>query len=130
MPVTKSPISSAFVGALICAVASFLLFFVLTRLDHTRTGEAIGYGLIVAVIGSVIGFVIGLIIGLTNASVLGGAMIGLLGTVLAFAGFMVLFGGGNNPIQLLKSNWRVIALVIAPPSLVTGLLTAWFRNRR
>jgi hypothetical protein len=129
MPVRNSPISSAFIGALICAVASFGLFFVLTRLDSTRTGEAIGYGLIVAVVGALIGFAIGLTIGSTKVGVLGGGLIGLIGTVLAFAGFIALFGGGD-PLRALRSNWRALALVVGPPSLVTGLLTAWIKNRR
>ncbi|HYF64738.1 MAG TPA: hypothetical protein VD886_18070, partial [Herpetosiphonaceae bacterium] len=59
----------------------------------------------------------------------GGALVGLGGVALALAGFLMLFGG-DNPLQMLKSNWRVIALVIGPPSLLTGVVAAWLKTRR
>lgn len=128
MIATKRPVMSAFIGAFVGAAASFLFFVVLTQMDNTTMGESIAYGIGVGFIGAIIGFAIGLVIGSTNAGVPGGALIGLGGIVLALAGFLMMFGG-DDPVRALKSNWRVIALVIGPPSLITGVVTAWLKNR-
>ena len=129
MVATKRPMMSAFIGALICAAASFVFFVALTQLDHATIGESIGYGVGVGIIGAVLGFAIGLVIGSTDVGVLGGGLIGLGGIALALAGFLLMFGG-DNPLQQLKNNWRIVSLVVGPPSLITGLLTAWLKNRR
>lgn len=129
MIATKRPIVSGLVGACVGAAASFIFFVVLTQLDNTTMGESIVYGMGVGFIGAIIGFAIGLVIGSTNVGVLGGGVVGLGGIGLALIGFLMLFGG-DNPLQQLKNNWPVIALVIGPPSLLTGIVTAWLKNRR
>jgi hypothetical protein len=129
MIATRRPVMSAFIGAFVGAAASFLFFVLLTQLDNATAGESIVYGVGVGIIGAMIGFMIGLIVGSTNVGILGGGLIGLGGIVLALAGFLMLFGG-DDPVRALKSNWRVIALVLGPPSLITGLLTAWLKKRR
>ena len=129
MIATKRPVMSALIGAFVGAAASFLFFVLLTQLDNATVGESIVYGGGVGFIGALIGFVIGLIVGSTDVGIIGGGLIGLGGIGLALAGFLMLFGG-DNPLQQLKNNWRVIALVLGPPSLITGLLTAWIKNRR
>jgi hypothetical protein len=71
MPRVARILLSGFIGAIVCAVLSFLMFFLLTILDHQKPIEAFAYGLIVGMIGAFIGALIGLAVGVGDLGVIG-----------------------------------------------------------
>jgi hypothetical protein len=68
MPAIAKILLSGLFGTIVCAVLSFLMFFLLTVFDNQSLVEAFALGLIVGVIGAVVGLVIGLAIGIPRCS--------------------------------------------------------------
>ncbi len=63
MPRVVRILLSGLIGAIVCAVLSFLMFFLLTVSDNQKLIEAFAFGLIVGMIGAFIGAFIGLAVG-------------------------------------------------------------------
>jgi hypothetical protein len=72
MRVLGCGLRGAAIGAILCAA----FFFVGALADGAGSAEALGYSLVVAIIGLFLGGIIGAIIGLANLKALGGALVG------------------------------------------------------
>lgn len=81
MPTIARILLSGSIGAIVCAILSFLTFFLLTVFDNQKLIEIIAYGLIVGMIGAFIGVIIGLAVGIGDLGVIGGGVAGFLGTL-------------------------------------------------
>ncbi len=76
---------SGLIGAVVCAILSFLIFFLLTIYDGQKLIEILGYGFVVGMIAAFIGAIIGLAIGIGDLGVIGGGAVGFLGTLIVVA---------------------------------------------
>ena len=85
MPRVARILLSGLIGAIVCAVLSFLIFFLLTIFDNQKLVEAFAYGLIVGIIGALIGAIIGLAVGIGDLGMPGGGVVGLLVTFIVVA---------------------------------------------
>lgn len=118
---------STFMGAMICALLGFFMYFLMTVFDGTKVEEAFGYSLIVGFVCLLIGGFIGLIIGIANLAEIGGALVGVLVTV-GIVAFYVLAVGRPGQRSYFFSESRIIFLVLSLPTILTGLLTAMLKN--
>lgn len=119
---------SGFTGAVVCAILGFLMFFSLTLLDNTRFDEAFAYSLVVAVMGAFLGGIIGLAVGIGNLGGVGGGIAGLVMTLLV-GGFYVLAMGRPGRYGYFLSASAIIYIVLTVPTVLTGVITALFKNR-
>lgn len=111
------------VGAMLCAVA-----FVLGALgDGTGLIEALGYSLIVAILGMFLGAIIGAAVFIANLHPFGGALVGLL-VALAVAGFYVVTFSRSGQVGHFLSEARVLIVGLTVPLTLTGSLTAWIKK--
>ncbi len=76
MPIIARILLSGLIGAVVCAILSFLIFFVLTIYDGQKLIEILGYGFVVGMIGAFIGAIIGLAVGIGDLGVIGGGIVG------------------------------------------------------
>ncbi len=93
MPRIVRILLSGFIGAIVCAILSFLMFFLLTVYDDQKLIEAFGYGFIVGIIGAFIGVIIGLAVGIGELGVIGSGVVGFLGTLIVAAIYKWKFSG-------------------------------------
>jgi uncharacterized membrane protein YjfL (UPF0719 family) len=124
MPKIARILLGGLVGAVICAVLSFLMFFLLTVFDNQKLIEAFAYGLIVAVIGAFVGAVIGLGVGIGDLSMAWGAVTGLLITLFVVAIYVYSTAESFARYGHFLSESRIIILVLSLPTLLTGGITA------
>jgi hypothetical protein len=118
---------SSFIGGVVCAVLSFFMFFLLTALDGTKASEAIGYSIIVGIGCAFIGAMIGLVIGIGNLGVIGGGIIGVLGTLAVVAFYVFFFSRPGELAHFLRES-RIIFVVLTLPTILTGIITVLLRN--
>jgi hypothetical protein len=118
---------SCFIGAIVCAILGFFLFFLLALLDKTKVSEAFGYSLLVGTGCAFIGAVIGLVIGIGNLNTIGGAIAGVLATLCIVAFYVVAFSRPGQSAYFLVES-RVILIVLSLPTMLTGIFTALFKN--
>lgn len=118
---------SALLGTVVGAFLSALLFFVGALTDGTGFTEALGYSLVVAVIGALLGGVVGIVVGWGNLGTFGGALIGLL-VALAVVGFYVMAFGRPGQYGYFLSQSRVIIAGLTAPMIMTGTATALLKN--
>lgn len=121
-------LQSSLVGAVVCAVLAAMLFFLLTLSDGTQFIEAFGFSVIVGVLCAFVGFGIGAAVGIGNFGVRGGAIVGLLATVVMVAVYVLTIGGPGRYGYFLGAS-RIIWIVLTLPTILTGIITALFRNR-
>jgi len=105
------------------------VFLVLATLDGTRPDEAIAYGLLAAVIGGLLGGLVGAIVGLGNMRRIGGALVGLVMSLLVIVFYMTNFAGEGTLMQLLNRS-RVIMVFTIAPLLLTGVVASWAVRRK
>jgi hypothetical protein len=120
-------ILSGFMGAAICAILGFVMFFLLATMDGTKVDEAFGYSLLVGLGCVFIGGIIGLVIGLANLKAIGGAVIGLLATLCIVALYVLAVGRPGQKSYFLGES-RVIWFVLSIPTILTGILTALLKG--
>ena len=106
-------------GAALCAAA----FFILATLDGTRSDEALAYSVLVGVIGGGLGAAVGVMVGLGNMRWIGGALVGLVMSILLVVLYMTSFAGEGTLMQLLNRS-RIIILIMTVPLVLTGVVTA------
>jgi uncharacterized membrane protein len=121
-------LASSLTGALVCAFFSSLIFFIGAIIDGTSTGEAIGYAIFVGVVAFFIGAAIGLVVSIMNARVLGGAVIGLLGTVAVVAFYVLTFSRPGQAMQFLQGSW-IFVVVLGLPTMLAGAIAALVKKR-
>jgi MFS family permease len=124
-----SVLVSSLLGAVICALLSAAAFALGASLDGTQTTEALAYGAIVGVVGALVGAWIGFVIGLGNFGPVAGGIVGVLTTALLI-GFYIVAVGRPGDYGYFLGESRIIFVVMALPTLLTGILTAWLRTRR
>ena len=72
MPIIARILLSGLIGAIVCGILSFLLFFVLTIFDNQKVFDAFAYSLIVGMIAAFVGAIIGLAVGIGDLGATGG----------------------------------------------------------
>ncbi len=116
------------VGGLAGAALTAGVFLVMATFDGTRSDEAIAYGLIAAVIGGFLGGLVGALVGLGNMRWIGGALVGLVMSILVVVFYMTNFAGEGTFMQLLNRS-RIIVLFTVAPLLLTGIIASWAIRR-
>ena len=111
------------IGGLAGAVLGATTFMILTALDGTQSGEALAYSLIVAIIAGSLGALAGALIGLGNMRWPGGALVGLVMSLLVVAFYMTSFAGEGTLLQLFNRS-RIIIVVLTLPLVLAGIITA------
>ncbi len=81
MPGIAKILLSGFIGAIVCAGLSFLMFVLLTVFDDQKFVEAFAYGLIVGIIGAFIGVIIGLAVGIGDLGAIGAGALQISGGI-------------------------------------------------
>jgi hypothetical protein len=123
MRVVSGGLTGAVIGAVLCA-AAFLLG---ALADRTGPAEALGYSLIVAIIGFFLGGIAGAAIGLFNLKAFGGALAGLL-VALAVVGFYVVAFGREGESTRFLGESRILIVGLTTPLVLTGTATAWLNS--
>lgn len=118
---------STFLGALLCAGLSALLFAMAAILDGTRPSEALAFAVVVGVVAAFFGALIGMAVGVANLGLIGGGIAELLATAGAVAFYVLTFGRPNQYGYFLSES-AVIVVALALPTILTGVLTAWLKN--
>lgn len=120
---------SGLIGAVVCAILSFLIFFVLTIYDGQKLIEILGYGFVVGMIGAFIGAIIGLAIGIGDLGVIGGGAVGFLGTLIIVAIYVYSTAENSSQYGYFLSESRIIFVVLSLPTILTGIITALLKKR-
>jgi uncharacterized membrane protein YjfL (UPF0719 family) len=124
MPIIARILLSGLIGAVVCAILSFLIFFVLTVYDDQKLIEAFAYGLIVGIIAAFIGAIIGLAVGIGDLGVIGGGVVGFLGTLIVVAIYVYSTAENSSQYGYFFSESTVIFVVLSLPTILTGVITA------
>ncbi|MBP6016050.1 MAG: hypothetical protein KA586_04960 [Candidatus Promineofilum sp.] len=114
-------------GALIGAVLCAGLLGVGALLDGTGPAEAFGYSLIMAVAGGFLGGIVGAVVGLGDLGRLGGALAGLLVSLVVVGLYVVGFGRTGQYGHFLSES-RVLIAGLTTPLIVTGFAVAALRR--
>ena len=115
-------------GGLAGAATIAGVFLVLATFDGTRPDEAIAYGLLAAVIGGSLGGLVGAIVGLGNMRRIGGALVGLVMSILVVVSYMTSFVGEGTFMQLLNRS-RIIMVFTVAPLILSGIVASWAVRR-
>ena len=128
MPRMARIILSGLIGAIVCAILSFLMFFLLAVFDNQKLIEALAYGLIVAIIGAFIGMIIGLAVGFGDLGVKGGGVAGISVTLIVVAIYVYSTAESFAQYGHFLSESRIIVVVLSLPTILTGVITALFKK--
>jgi hypothetical protein len=118
---------SGFIGALICAILGFVVFFFLATMDGTKPTEAFGYSLLVGLGCVFIGGMIGLFVGIANLKVIGGAVIGVVATLCIVAFYVFAIGRPGRAAYFLGES-KIILIVLSIPTILTGIFTSLLKE--
>ncbi len=129
MPAIARILLSGLIGAVVCAILSFLIFFVLTIYDGQKLIEILGYGFVVGMIATFIGGIIGLAVGIGDLSVIGGGVIGFLGTLIVVAIYVHSTAENSGQYGYFLSESRIIFVVLSLPTILTGVITALLKKK-
>jgi MFS family permease len=128
MPTIARILLSGLIGAIVCAILSFLMFFLLTVFDNQKLIEAFAYGLIVGIIGAFIGAIIGLAVGIGDLGAIGGGAVGFLGTLIIVAIYVYSTAENSSQYGYFLSESRIIFVVLSLPTILTGVITALLKK--
>ena len=117
-----------FLGALVGFFISAASFSLISIIDGTGVGEALGYGAVVGVIGAFLGSLIGFLVGILKLGAPGGAMAGLLVTAALILFYVLSFSRPGKAGYFLGES-SVILVVMAVPLILTGLMTGLDNKR-
>ncbi len=120
---------SGLIGAIVCGILSFLMFFVLTIFDNQKVFDAFAYSLIVGMVAAFIGVIIGLAVGIGNLGTIGGGVVGFLGTLIAVAIYVYSTAENSGQYGYFLSESRIIFVVLSLPTILTGIITALLKKR-
>jgi hypothetical protein len=129
MPIIARILLSGLIGAIVCGILSFLMFFLLTIFDNQKVFDAFAYSLIVGMIGAFIGAIIGLAIGIGDLGVIGGGAVGFLGTLIIVAIYVYSTAENSSQYGYFLSESRIIFVVLSLPTILTGIITALLKKR-
>ena len=119
---------SGLIGAVVCAIISFLTSFLVMVFGNVKLIEAFAYGFVVGMLAAFIGAIIGLAIGIGNLGVIGGGIVGVLGTLLGVA--ILAFTATKDPSQygyFLRAS-GIFSFYFYLPTILTGVITALVKN--
>ncbi len=129
MPGIARILLSGLIGAIVCAILSFLIFFVLGVYEgQSLIIEIFAYGFIVGMIAAFIGAIIGLMVGIGNLGVIGGGVAGVLGTLIGVA--IYVYTIAENPGQY-GDYFRAgggFSIYFYLPTILTGIITALLKD--
>ena len=128
MPAIARILLSGLIGAIVCGILSFLMFFLLTVFDNQKLIEAFAYSLVVGIIGAFIGVIIGLAVGIGDLGVIGGGVVGFLGTLIVVAIYVYSTAENSGQYGYFLSASRIIFIVLSLPTILTGVITALLKN--
>jgi hypothetical protein len=129
MPRIARILLSSLIGALVCGCLSFLMFFLMAVSDNQKIIEAFGYGLIVGFISAFIGLFIGLAVGIRDLGLIGGGVVGFLGTLIIVAIYVYSTAESSRHYGYFLSESRIIFSVLTLPTILTGVITTWLNKR-
>jgi hypothetical protein len=119
---------SGLIGAVVCAILSFLTSFLVMVFGNVKLIEAFAYGFVVGMLAAFIGALIGLTVGIGNLGVIGGGIVGILGTLLGVA--ILAFTATKDPSQygyFLRAS-GIFSINFYLPTILTGVITALLKN--
>ncbi len=119
---------SGLIGAVVCAILSFLMFFLLTISDNQKVFDAFAYSLIVGMIAAFIGAIIGLAVGIGDLGVIGGGVVGFLGTLIVVTIYVYSTAENSSQYRYFLSESRIIFVVLSLPTILTGVITALLKK--
>ncbi len=119
---------SGLIGAIVCGILSFLMYFLLTIFDNQKVFDAFAYSLIVGMIGAFIGAIIGLAIGIGDLGVIGGGAVGFLGTLIIVAIYVYSTAENSGQYGYFLSESRIIFVILSLPTILTGVITALLKT--
>jgi hypothetical protein len=128
MPGFAKILLSGLIGAIVCALLSFLIFFLLTVFDNQKLIEAFAYGLIVGIIGGLIGIIIGLAVGVGDLGAMGGGVVGFSATLIVVAFYVYTTAETFGQYGYFLNESRIIVVVLSLPTILTGVITALLKN--
>lgn len=128
MPIIARILLSGLLGAVVCGILSFLMFFVLTVFDGQKLVEAFAYGLIVGFIGAFIGVIISLAVGIGDLGAVGGGIVGFLGTLIIVAIYVYSTAENSGQYGYFLSASGIIFVVLTLPTIPTGVITALLKK--
>ena len=129
MSIIAKILLSGLIGAVVCAILSFLTSFLVMIFGDVKIIEAFGYGFVVAMLSAFIGGIIGLVIGIGNLGVIGGGIVGALGTIIGVA--ILAFTATKDPSQygyFLRAS-GIFSINFYLPTILTGIITALLKNK-
>ncbi|HEX9928597.1 MAG TPA: hypothetical protein VGB02_08685 [Pyrinomonadaceae bacterium] len=124
---------SSLIGAVVCAILSFLMFFLLVVYDgqvynDQKLIEALAYSFVVGMLAAFIGAIIGLAVGIGDLGVIGGGVVGFLGTLIVVANYVYSTAANSSQYAYFLSESRIIFVVLSLPTILTGAITALLKN--
>ncbi len=128
MPRIVRIILSGLIGTVVCAVLSFLMFFLVAVFDNQPLVEAFAYGLIVGMIGAFLGVFIGLSVGIGDLGVIGGGVAGFFTTLIVVMFYIYSTGESFGVYGYFLSESRIIVVVLSLPTILTGIITALLKK--
>ncbi len=120
---------SGSIGSIICAILSFLMFFLLTVYDDQKLIEIFGYGLVVGMIGAFVGAIIGLAVGIGDLGVIGGGIAGFLGTLLGVAIYVYSTAENSSQYGYFLRASGIFSIHFYLPTILTGVITALLKKK-
>jgi ABC-type spermidine/putrescine transport system permease subunit II len=120
---------SGVIGAVVCAILSFSTSFIVMVFGNVKLIEAFGYGFVVGMLAAFIGAIIGLAVGIGNLGVIGGGIVGALGTIIGVA--VLAFTAAENSSQygyFLKAS-GIFSIHFYVPTILTGIITALLKKK-
>ncbi len=129
MPAIARILLSGLIGAIVCGILSFLMFFLLTIFDNQKVFDAFAYSLIVGMIAAFVGAIIGLAVGIGNLGAKGGGLVGFLGTLFAVAIYVYSTAENFGQYGYFFSESTVIFVVLSLPTILTGVITALLKKQ-
>jgi hypothetical protein len=128
MPIVARILLSSLFGAIVCATLSFLMFFLLTVFDNQKLIEAFGYSLLVGMFGAFIGVMIGLAVGVGDLGLIGGGVVGFLGTLIIVSIYVYSTAQHSGQYGYFLGESRIIFTVLSLPTILTGVITALLKK--
>ena len=129
MPAIARILLSGLIGAIVCGILSFLMFFLLTIFDNQKVFDAFAYSLIVGMIAAFVGAIIGLAVGIGDLGAIGGGVIGFLGTLIVVAIYVHSTAENSGQYGYFLSESRIIFVVLSLPTILTGVITALLKKK-
>jgi len=128
MPNFARILLSSVLGTIVCAILSFLMFFLLTVFDNQQLSEGFAYALIVGIIGAFIGVIIGSAVGIGDLRMIGGGVAGLAVTLIVVGFYVYSSAESFSQYGRFLNASRIIVVVLALPTILTGVITALLKN--